>query len=191
MSIPTAVFLDPNVSVGQHYYAQSTALSTSVHFDMADEAIESLQSATARRGVSSSASSKRSPTLVRRYERRGLRATGAGCTRWQGTYPDQAFVIQCLRQITGETGRLREGRILLCDRDPKWSGGAEQWLATAGVRGIRTPPRAPNCNAYAERLVRSVKEECLNRLVPLGERQLRTTLRHSHQERNHQDARTS
>ena len=38
-----------------------------------------------------------------------------GCT----SHPDEAFAIQCLRQITGETGLLREGRILLCDRDPK------------------------------------------------------------------------
>jgi putative transposase len=109
-----------------------------------------------------------------------------GCT----PYPDEAFVIQCLRQITGETGLLREGRILLCDRDPKWSGGVERWLATAGVRVVRTPARAPNCNAYAERFVRSVKEECLNRVVPLGERHWRTTLHefaaHDHHERNHQ-----
>jgi hypothetical protein len=39
--------------------------------------------------------------------------------------------------------------------DPKWSGGVEQWLATAGVRVVRPPPRAPNRNAYAERFVRS------------------------------------
>jgi putative transposase len=83
-----------------------------------------------------------------------------GCTQ----YPDEAFVIQCLRQVTGETGLLYDGSILLCDRDPKWSGGVEQWLATAGVRVVRTPPRAPNCNAFAERFVRSVKEECLNRV---------------------------
>ena len=109
-----------------------------------------------------------------------------GCT----PYPDEAFVIQCLRPITGESGLLRDGRMLLCDRDPKWSGGVEQWLATAGVRVVRTPPRAPNGNAYAERFVRSVKEECLNRVVPLGERHLRTTLQeftaHYHHERNHQ-----
>ena len=52
------------------------------------------------------------------------------------------------------------------------------------------PARAPNCNAYAERFVRSVKEECLNRVVPLGERHLRQTLQefatHYHRERNHQ-----
>jgi putative transposase len=79
---------------------------------------------------------------------------------------------------------------VLCDCDPKWSGGVEQWLATAGVRVVRTPPRAPNCNAFAERFVRSVKEECLNRVVPLGERHLRRTLyafaAHYHHERNHQ-----
>jgi putative transposase len=106
-------------------------------------------------------------------------------------YPDEAFNLQCLRQLIGEThGLLREGCILICDRDPKWSSGVEQLLQTAGVRVVRTPPRAPNCNAYAERFVRSVKEECLNRVVPLGERHLRRTLHefatHYHRERNHQ-----
>ena len=45
-------------------------------------------------------------------------------------YPDEAFVIQCLRQVTGETaGVLRDGRILLCDRDPKWTVGWSSGLA--------------------------------------------------------------
>jgi putative transposase len=106
-------------------------------------------------------------------------------------YPDEAFVIQCLRPVTGESDALlQRGRILVCDRDPKWSRAVEQWLCSAGVRVIRTPPGAPNCNAHAERFVRSVKEECLHRLVPLGERHLRLTLRefisHYHRERNHQ-----
>lgn len=65
----------------------------------------------------------------------------------------------------------------------------EQWLSATGVRVIRTPPCAPNCNAHAERFVRSVKEECLNRVLPLGEWHLRRTLRefvtHYHRERNH------
>ena len=82
------------------------------------------------------------------------------------------------------------GRILVCDRDPKWSRAVEQWLSTAGVRVLRTPPGAPNCNAHAERFVRSVKEECLRRVVPLGEWHLRRTLRefitHYQRERNHQ-----
>jgi putative transposase len=109
-----------------------------------------------------------------------------GCT----PYPNEAFVIQCLRQVTGDRGLLSEGRVLICDRDPKWSSGVAQWLGAAGVRVVRTPPAAPNCNAYAERFVRSVKEECLDRIVPLGERHLRRTLQefaaHYHRERNHQ-----
>jgi putative transposase len=106
-------------------------------------------------------------------------------------YPDEAFVIQCLREVAGEPDALlRNGRILVCDRDPKWSSAVGQWLSTTGVRAIRTPPSAPNCNAHAERFVRSVKEECLHRVVPLGEGHLRRTLRefvtHYHGERNHQ-----
>jgi hypothetical protein len=45
----------------------------------------------------------------------------------------------------------------------------EQWLSTAGVRVLRTPLGTSNCNAHAERFVRSVKEECLHRVIPLGE----------------------
>jgi transposase InsO family protein len=106
-------------------------------------------------------------------------------------YPDEAFVIQSLRHASSETdGLLREGRILICDRDPKWSRRVEHFLGTAGVRVVRTPASAPNCNAYAERFVRSVKEESLNRVVPLGERHLQKVLRdfatHYHRERNHQ-----
>jgi putative transposase len=89
-------------------------------------------------------------------------------------YPDEAFVMQTLRQRTGYgTGVLRSGRTLICDRDPKWSRGAEQLLLTSGIRMVRTPACAPNCNAFAERFVRSIKEECLNRIVPLGDRHLR------------------
>ena len=63
-------------------------------------------------------------------------------------------------------------------------------LADVGIRAVQTPFQAPNCNAYAERFVRSIKEECLNRVIPFGERQLRQTIAgyasHYHRERNHQ-----
>jgi hypothetical protein len=65
-------------------------------------------------------------------------------------------------------GSCLQGRVLICDRDPKWSTSVEDWLNTAGVRLVRTAASAPNCNAFAERFVRSVKEECLDRIVPLG-----------------------
>ena len=55
---------------------------------------------------------------------------------------------------------------------------------------IRLPPRSPNLNAYAERFVRSIKDECLNRMIFIGEAALRRAIRefmaHYHAERNHQ-----
>jgi transposase InsO family protein len=60
--------------------------------------------------------------------------------------------------------------VLICDRDAKWSRAVRARLQDAGIRVVQTPYRAPNANAYAERFVRSIKEECLNRLIPLGER---------------------
>ena len=106
-------------------------------------------------------------------------------------HPDDAFVIQTMRHLTDDVdGVLRGDRLLICDRDRKWSAGVECFLATAGVRVIRTPLLAPNCNAYAERFVRSIREECLNRVIPLGGGHLRRTLAefvaHYHGERNHQ-----
>ena len=66
----------------------------------------------------------------------------------------------------------------------------EAALSTVGVRVARTPPASPICNAHAERFARSIKEECLDRVLPLGEWHLRRLLReyvtHSHAERNHQ-----
>lgn len=91
--------------------------------------------------------------------------------------PDEAFVLQTIRPLTSEIdGFLRNGRVLISDRDPKWSSAVRRFLEEAGVRVMRTPARAPNCNAHADRFVRSIREECLDRIVPLGERHLRRTL---------------
>ena len=63
-------------------------------------------------------------------------------------------------------------------------------LTGGGVQPIRLPPKSPNLNAYAERFVRSIKEECLSRVVPLGEAHVRQLVHefveHYHHERNHQ-----
>ena len=79
---------------------------------------------------------------------------------------------------------------LIYDRDPLFTAGFRSILEAAGVTGVRQPARSPILNAYAERFVRSIKEECLNRIVPLGETHLRTVVReymvHYHEERNHQ-----
>jgi transposase InsO family protein len=63
-------------------------------------------------------------------------------------------------------------------------------METAGIGLIRTPFQAPNANAYAERFVRSIKQECLGRMILFGEGHLRHAieqyLEHYHTERNHQ-----
>ncbi|HVH26759.1 MAG TPA: integrase core domain-containing protein [Vicinamibacterales bacterium] len=87
-----------------------------------------------------------------------------------------------------EDGLLRDHRVLIWDRDRRWSGEVRRLLDEAGLRVAQTPFQVPN--AYAERFVRSIKEECLNRMVPLGERHFRRALTefvdHYHRERNHQ-----
>jgi putative transposase len=104
---------------------------------------------------------------------------------------DDAFMIQAGRTMTAtDDGALARCRVLICDRDRKWSAPVRQLLEASAVRVVQTPFQAPNCNAHAERFVRSMKEECLNRVIPLGERHLRKAMHefveHYHHERNHQ-----
>ena len=106
-------------------------------------------------------------------------------------YPDERYMQQVARTLTAaDEGTLIEHRVLICDRDTKWSASVRARLGEAGIRAVQTPYQAPNANAYAERFVRSIKEECLDRLVPLGARHLRRAIReyaaHYHYERNHQ-----
>lgn len=103
-------------------------------------------------------------------------------------HPDDAFMGQVARTLTMADGDAC--RALICDRDAKWSAAVRARLRDAGLRVIQTPYRAPNANAYAERFVRSIKEECLDRLIPVGERHFRRAVAefvaHYHRERNHQ-----
>ena len=57
-----------------------------------------------------------------------------------------------------DDGLLRHHRLLICDRDRKWSGEVPRLLHDVGIRVVQTPRQAPNANAYAERFVRSMKE---------------------------------
>ena len=103
-------------------------------------------------------------------------------------YPDERFMCQIVRNFT--LADADGCRVLICDRDAKWSEAVRGRLEDAGIRVVQTPYRAPNANAYAERFVRSITEECLNRLIPLGERHHRRAIvefvAHYHRERNHQ-----
>jgi putative transposase len=76
-----------------------------------------------------------------------------------------------------DDGVLSRGRKLLIDRDAKYSGDWRKFIEEQGVEVIRLPPKSPNLNAYAERFVRSIKDECLNRMIFIGEASLRRAVR--------------
>ena len=98
---------------------------------------------------------------------------------------------QMARNVTMEgCGTLRNCRYLLHDRDTKYTHYFQAIITAGGAEPLVLPARSPNLNAYAERWVRSVKEECLSKVVLFGERSLRRALteyvEHYHAERNHQ-----
>ena len=100
-------------------------------------------------------------------------------------------MAQVARNLTdAKDGFLKDMRHLIADRDPLYTEQFMTILASGGVELLKLPPSSPNLNAFAERWVRSIKEECLERVVPLGERHLRHLVseyvEHFHTERNHQ-----
>src|SRR3989442_3595181 len=106
-------------------------------------------------------------------------------------HPHAAWMLEMARNVTMEAwGCLAPGQYLLHDRDGKYCPAFQQIIDAAGVTRVPLPPRSPHLNAYAERWVRSVKEECLARLILCGEASLRHALtqyvEHFHHERNHQ-----
>ena len=86
-----------------------------------------------------------------------------------------------------DSGYLNGCRYLLHDRDQKFCHKFRETLAACGVECRSIPARSPNLNAHAERWVRSIKEECLSKLILFGETSLRRVvseyLRHYHGER--------
>ena len=106
-------------------------------------------------------------------------------------HPDNSWMTQIARNVTDvDAGFLRGKRHLILDRDAKYSDAFRTVLVREGIHVIRLPPRSPNLNSYAERFVRSIKEECLSRMIFFGRASLRHAitqyLSHYHRERNHQ-----
>jgi len=106
-------------------------------------------------------------------------------------HPGSCWMEQVARNATMEgTGYLNGCRYLLHDRDQKFCRKFQETLTAGGVECTPIPARSPNLNAHAERWVRSIKEECLSKLILFGEKSLQRAvsnfLEHYHQERNHQ-----
>jgi transposase InsO family protein len=107
------------------------------------------------------------------------------------THPDGLWMMQIARNLTDPEETFLQGkRFLIMDRDTKYTEGFRGLLAREGLKVIRLPPRSPNLNAFAERFVRTIKEECVNRMILFGrsslERALNQYLVHYHTERNYQ-----
>jgi putative transposase len=105
--------------------------------------------------------------------------------------PSEAWMKQVARNLTdGVDGFLKQTRYLILDRDPLYTKAFRSMLKGAGIKIVRLPARSPNLKFYAERWIRSLRNECLSRIIPLSEKHLRQTIvsyvDHYHMERNHQ-----
>ncbi len=103
--------------------------------------------------------------------------------------PDGTWMKQVGRGLTDAFDGICLGKThLIMDRDAKYTNAFKQLLRDFGVDPVLCPVRAPKCNAFAERFVRSIKDECLNRIIPLGERHLKLVIKenveHYNAERN-------
>jgi putative transposase len=78
--------------------------------------------------------------------------------------------------LMGLEERVSQFRLLVRDRDAKFTAAFDAVFAAEGIRVLRTPVRAPQANAYAERWVGTVRRELLDRMLIVGCRQLRSVL---------------
>lgn len=93
-------------------------------------------------------------------------------------------------QLDGFDGFIRNHKYLIYHRDHLYSQDMIDMPSAYGVCSVKLPPLSPNLNAYAERFVRSIKSERLDRIIPIGERHLRNAIdayiEHYNRDRPHQ-----
>lgn len=107
--------------------------------------------------------------------------------------PHGQWMEQMARNLTDcVDGFLRHTKRLIHDRDPLFTEAFRRILKSSpsAVKTVKLPARSPNLNPFAERFVLSIKSECLDKMIPLGERHLRRAVKefaaHYHLERPHQ-----
>ena len=97
----------------------------------------------------------------------------AGCTE----HPNAMWVTQRALQVRWQLDdRAVPMRFLIHDNDTTFTIGFDAVFQAQGIQVIHTPFQAPNANAFAERWIRSVRQECLDQLVLLGARHMRRVL---------------
>jgi len=105
--------------------------------------------------------------------------------------PNAVWMRRVCRNLTDcEDGFLKDASHLIVDRDTSFIAMREFLEENTDTEIVLLPPKSPNLNAYMERWFRSLKSECLYRMIFLGRKSLENAVReyveHYHVERNHQ-----
>ena len=88
-------------------------------------------------------------------------------------HPSAAWTLQQLREVVGFD---RAHRYLIHDRDSIFASSLDKSIRNPGLTVLKSPPHSPKANAICERVIGTVRRECLDWLIPLSESHLRSIL---------------